>query len=142
MKTIKEKLILLFVIVIFTFTACSSESSESKIISNAKEIIDKDLADDISINKCLYNEDENAVYLKFYSFEHGNDEAIIFLDDNSVFYESINSTIEDDDYEKQIEYGDYAVLMYQLTVNGGDEKWTEIEINNSLNHIWNHFLSI
>ncbi len=130
MKTIKEKLILLFVIVIFTFTACSSESSESKIISNAKEIIDKDLADDISINKCLYNEDENAVYLKFYSFEHGNDEAIIFLDDNSVFYESINSTIEDDDYEKQIEYGDYAVLMYQLTVNGGDEKWTEIEINN------------
>lgn len=130
MKTIKEKLILLFVIVIFTFTACSSESSEGKIISNAKEIIDKDLADDISINKCLYNEDENAVYLKFYSFEHGNDEAIIFLDDNSVFYESINSTIEDDDYEKQIEYGDYAVLMYQLTVNGGDEKWTEIEINN------------
>ncbi len=130
MKTIKEKLILLFVIVIFTFTACSSESSEGKIISNAKEIIDKDLADDISINKCLYNEDENAVYLKFYSFEHGNDEAIIFLNDNSVFYESINSTIEEDDYEKQIEYGDYAVLMYQLTVNGGDEKWTEIEINN------------
>lgn len=130
MKTIKEKLILLFVIVIFTFTACSSESSEGKIISNAKEIIDKDLADDISINKCLYNEDENAVYLKFYSFEHGNDEAIIFLNDNSVFYESINSTIEEDDYEKQIEYGDYVVLMYQLTVNGGDEKWTEIEINN------------
>ena len=131
MKTIKEKLILLFVIVIFTFTACSSESSEGKIISNAKEIIDKDLADDISINKCLYNEDENAVYLKFYSFEHGNDEAIIFLDDNSVFYESINSTIEDDDYEKQIEYGDYAVLMYQLTVNGGDEKWVEIELQSN-----------
>lgn len=54
--------------------------------------------------------------------------SIEFLDNNSVFYESINSTIEDDDYDKQIEYGDYAVLMYQLTVNGVDEKW--IEINN------------
>lgn len=30
----------------------------------------------------------------------------------------------------QIEYGDYVVLMYKLIVNGGDEKWTEIEINN------------
>lgn len=131
MKTIKAKLILLFVMIFFTFTACGTESSESKIISNAKEIIDADLSDDISINKCLYNEGENAVYLKFYSFEHGNDEAIIFLDNNSVFYESINSTIEDDDYDKQIEYGDYAVLMYQLTVNGGDEKWIEIELQNN-----------
>lgn len=113
--------------IFFAFTACGTESSESKIISNAKEIVNNDLTDDISVNKCLYNEDKNAVYLKFYSFEHGNDEAIIFLDNNSVFYESINSTIEDDDYDKQIEYGDYAVLMYQLTVNGGDGKWIEID---------------
>lgn len=130
MKTIKAKLILLIVIIVFAFTACSSKSSESKIISNTKEIIDKDLSDDVSINKCLYNKEENAVYLEFYSFDHGNDEAIIFLNDNSVFYESINSTIEDDDYDKQIEYGDYTVLMYQLTVNGGDEQWIEIEIDN------------
>lgn len=130
MKTIKAKLILLIVIIVFAFTACSSESSESKIISNAKEIIDKDLSDDVSINKCLYNKEENAVYLEFYSFDHGNDEAIILLDDNSVFYESIYSTIKEDDYDKQIEYGDYAVLIYQLAVNGGDEKWAEIEINN------------
>lgn len=130
MKTIKAKLILLFVIIFLTFTACGAESYESKIISNAKEIVNNDLTDDISINKCLYNKDKNAVYLKFYSFEHGNDEAIIFLDDNSVFYESIYSTIKEDDYEKIIEYGDYALLMYQLTVNDGDEKWTEIEINN------------
>ena len=130
MKTVKAKLILLFAIVVFTFTACGSESSENKIISSAKEIIDKDLTDDISINKCLYNEEANAVYLKFYSFEHGNDEAIILFDDNSIFYESINSTIEDDDYEKQIEYGDYTVLMYQIIVNGTDDQWTEIKINN------------
>lgn len=130
MKTIKTKLVLLFVTIVLTFTACGSESSESKIISNAKDIVDRDLSDDVSINKCLYNEKANAVYLKFYSFERGNDEAIILLDDNSIFYESINSTIEDDDYEKQIEYGDYAVLMYQIAVNGSDEQWTEIEINN------------
>ena len=57
------------------------------------------------------------------------------MDDNSVFYESIYSTIKEDDYDKQIEYGDYAVLIYQLTVNGDDEQWTEFEINNWLNHI-------
>lgn len=100
MKTIKAKLILLFVMIFFTFTACGAESSESKIISNAKEIVEADLSDGISINKCLYNEGENAVYLKFYSFEHGNDEAIILFDDNSVFYEGVYSTIKEDDYDK------------------------------------------
>ncbi len=128
MKTIKAKLILLIVTIILIFTACGSESSGSKIISNAKDIVDKDLSDNISINACLYNEEANAVYLKFYSFEHGNDEAIILLDDNSVFYEGIFSTIEDDDYDKVIEYGDYTVMKYQIENN--DEHWTEIEINN------------
>lgn len=128
MKTIKAKLILLIVTIILIFTACGSESSGSKIISNAKDIVDKDLSDNISINACLYNEEANAVYLKFYSFEHGNDEAIILLDDNSVFYEGIFSTIKDDDYDKVIEYGDYTVMKYQIENN--DEHWTEIEINN------------
>ena len=128
MKTIKAKLILLVVTVILVFTACGSESSESKIISNAKEIFDKDLSDDISINTCLYNKETNAVYLKFYSFEHGNDEAIILLDDSSVFYEGIYSTIKDDDYGKIIEYGDYTIMKYQIENN--DEKWTEIENSN------------
>ena len=128
MKTIKAKLILLIVTIILIFTACGSESSGSKIISNAKDIVDKDLSDNISINACLYNEEANAVYLKFYSFEHGNDEAIILLDDNSVFYEGIFSTIEEDDYDKVIEYGDYTVMKYQIENN--DEHWTEIEINN------------
>lgn len=130
MKTTKAKLILLFVMIFFTFTttACGTEPSESKIISNAKEIIDADLSDDISINKCLYNEGENAVYLKFYSFEHGNDEAIILLDDNLVFYEGVYSTIKEDDYDKVIEYGDYTIMKYQI--DNSDEKWIEIEINN------------
>lgn len=128
MKTIKAKLILLIATIVLTFTACGSESSESKIISNAKEIVDKDLSDDISINTCLYNKETNAVYLKFYSFEHGNDEAIILLDDSSVFYEGIYSTIKDDDYDKIIEYGDYTIMKYQIENN--DEKWTEIGNSN------------
>lgn len=130
MKIIKAKLVLLFVMIVFTFTttACETESYESKIISNAKEIIDVDLSDDISINKCLYNEGENAVYLKFYSFEHGNDEAIILLDDNSVFYEGVYSTIKEDDYDKVIEYGDYTIMKYQI--DNSDEKWIEIELQN------------
>lgn len=129
MKTIKVKLILLFVMIFFTFTSCGTESSESKIISNAKEIIDADLSDDISINKCLYNEGENAVYLKFYSFEHGNDEAIILIDDNSIFYEGIYSTIKEDDYDKIIEYGDYTIMKYQI--DNSDEKWVEIELQSN-----------
>ena len=67
-----------------------------------------------STNTCLYNKETNAVYLKFYSFEHGNDEAIILLDDSSVFYEGIYSTIKDDDYDKIIEYGDYTIMKYQI----------------------------
>jgi len=128
MKATKTKLTLLFVIIVFMFTACNSNSSESNIISNAKEIVDKDLSDDISINACLYNKEVNAVYLKFYSFEHGNDEVIILLDDNSVFYEGIYSTIEDNDYDKVIEYGDYTIMKYQIENN--DENWIEVDVSN------------
>ena len=32
------------------------------------------------------------------------------LDDNSVFYEGIYSTIKEDDYDKIIEYGDYTIM--------------------------------
>jgi len=128
MKTIKAKLVLLFVTIVLTFTACGSELSESKIVSNAKDIVDKDLSDDISINLCLYNEEANAVYFKFYSTNHGDDEAIILLDDNSIFYERIFLTIKDDDYDKIIEYGDYTIMKYQIVNNDG--QWTEITVSN------------
>ena len=81
----KTKLILL-VIISIVLTACSSVN---KIDVTSKNLINEDLSDNISINKCLYNEESNAVYVKFYSFEHGNDEAIILLDDDSIFYSSI-----------------------------------------------------
>ena len=119
----KTKLILL-VIISIVLTACSSVN---KIDVTSKNLINEDLSDNISINKCLYNEESNAVYVKFYSFEHGNDEAIILLDDNSIFYSSIYSMIEEDDYDKTIEYGDYALMMYEIENDNDD--WVEVELS-------------
>ena len=120
----KTKLILLFVIISITSSACSSGN---KIDITSKNLINEDLSDDISINKCLYNEESNAVYVKFYSFEHGNDEAIILLDDNSIFYSSVYSTIKEDDYDKIIEYGDYTLMMYEIT--NDSDNWVEVELS-------------
>ena len=120
----KTKLILLFVIISITLSACSSGN---KIDITSKNLINEDLSDDISINKCLYNEDSNAVYVKFYSFEHGNDEAIILLDDNSIFYSSVYSTIKEDDYDKIIEYGDYTLMMYEIASDS--DNWVEVELS-------------
>ena len=120
----KTKLILLFVIFSITLSACSSGN---KIDITSKNLINEDLSDDISINKCLYNEESNAVYVKFYSFEHGNDEAIILLDDNSIFYSSVYSTIKEDDYDKVIEYGDYTLMMYEIA--NDNEDWVDVELS-------------
>ena len=120
----KTKLILLFVIISITLSACSSVN---KIDVTSKNLINEDLSDDISINKCLYNEESNAVYVKFYSFEHGNDEAIILLDDNSIFYSSVYSTIKEDDYDKVIEYGDYTLMMYEIASDS--DNWVEVELS-------------
>ena len=120
----KTKLILLFIIISITLSACSSGK---KIVVTSKNLINEDLSDDISINKCLYNEESNAVYVKFYSFEHGNDEAIILLDDNSIFYSSVYSTIKEDDYDKVIEYGDYTLMMYEIA--NDNEDWVDVELS-------------
>ena len=120
----KTKLILLLAIISITLSACSSVN---KIDVTSKNLINEDLSDDISINKCLYNEESNAVYVKFYSFEHGNDEAIILLDDNYIFYSSVYSTIKEDDYDKIIEYGDYTLMMYEITSDS--DNWVEVELS-------------
>lgn len=120
----KTKLILLFVIISITLSACSSGN---KIDIISKNLINEDLSDDISINKCLYNEESNAVYVKFYSFKHGNDEAIILLDDNSIFYSSVYSTIKEYDYDKIIEYGDYTLMMYEIASDSNN--WVEVELS-------------
>ena len=120
----KTKLILLLVIISITLSACSSGN---KIDIISKNLLNEDLSYDISINKCLYNEKSNAVYVKFYSFEHGNDEAIILLDDDSIFYSSVYSMIKEDDYNKIIEYGDYTLMMYEIE-NGNDD-WVDVELS-------------
>ena len=120
----KTKLILLFVIISITLSACSSGN---KIDAISKSLINKDLSDNISINKCLYNEESNATYVKFYSFKHGDDEAIILLDDNSIFYSSVYSTIKEDYYDKIIEYGDYTLMMYEIA--NDNEDWVEVELS-------------
>ena len=120
----KTKLILLLVIISITLSACSSGN---KIDIISKNLINEDLSYDISINKCLYNEKSNAVYVKFYSFEHGNDEAIILLNDNSIFYSSVYSTIKEDDYDKIIEYGDYTLMMYEIA--NDNEDWVDVELS-------------
>ena len=111
-------------IISITLFACSSEN---KIGTISKNLINEDLSDDISINECLYNEEINAVYVKFYSFEHGNDEAIILLDDNSIFYSSVYSTIEEDNYDKIIEYGDYAIMINQIASD--NDNWIEVKLS-------------
>ena len=120
----KTKLILLLAIISITLSACSSVN---KIDIISKNLINEDLSDDISINKCLYNEESNAVYVKFYSFKHGNDEAIILLDDNSIFYSSVYSTIKEYDYDKIIEYGDYTLMMYEIASDS--DNWVEVELS-------------
>ena len=120
----KTKLILLFAIIFITLSGCSSKN---KIDTTSKDLINKDLSDDISINKCLYNKEYNAVYVKFYSFKHGNDEAIILLDDNSIFYSSVYSTIKEYDYDKIIEYGDYILMMYEIASDS--DNWVEVELS-------------
>ena len=119
----RTKLIFL-VIISIVLTACSSVN---KIDVTSKNLINEDLSDDISINKCLYNEESNAVYVKFYSFDHGNDEAIIILDDKSIFYSSVYSTIKEDDYDKIIEYGDYTLMMCEIA--SGNDNWVEVELS-------------
>lgn len=46
---------------------------------------------------------------------------------NNIYYGGVYSTIETDDYNKQIEYGDYTIWTYQIS--SGDEDWAEINDN-------------
>ena len=126
MKKMKTKMIILLAVVTFTLCACSSTDN---IATNAKNIVEEDISEDISVNKCLYNKEANASYLNFYSTNHGEDEAIILFNDDSIFYESVYSAIDNNDYDKIIEYGDYTTMMYQINVNGTCNDWVEVELS-------------
>lgn len=123
-KRVKVIFTAILSISIIMLSACGTSN---KNINTAKSIIDSDLSDDVDINKCMLNADINVLYVKFYSFEHGNDDAFILLDNNKIYYGGVYSTIKEDDYDKQIEYGDYAIWSYQIS--SGDNNW--IELNNN-----------
>lgn len=90
-------------------------------------MIENDLSNSVSIYYCTYNEDSNFAYIKFHSDELGNDESLIDFSDNKIYYESVYSSIDKNDYDKIIEYGDYATSIYQI--QSGSEDWKEIEIS-------------
>ena len=66
-------------------------------------------------------------YVKFHSDNNGNDEALIDFENNKIYYESVYSSINENDYDKIIEYGDYVTSIYQI--QSGGEDWKEIEIS-------------
>lgn len=123
----KKRTLLPCILISFVLSACSS--SNSNIATKAESVIENDISEDITVNKCLYNKDANAAYLDFYSTNYGEDEAIILFDDDSIFYESVYSTIDNNDYDKIIEYGDYTTMMYQINVNGANSDWVEIKLS-------------
>lgn len=111
-------------LLILLLTGC--EGSKENIISKSKNIIEQDLGTDCNIGQCYYNEEVNVAYIKFFSMSNGEDDAVIMLDDNTIYYGSVYSTIKEDDYDKIIEYGDYA--LYSSQVNLNDEDWVELDV--------------
>ncbi len=124
----KKKLIILCVIIIVVLCGCSL--SKNNIVTKSQKIIEEDLSDNISIDYCMYNSKENMAYLKFYSDRNGNDKALIKFDDNKIYYESVCSRINKNDYDKIIEYGDYILVNYQILNNNNDD-WQEIDTGNN-----------
>ena len=48
------------------------------------------------------------------------------LNNVSIYYESVYSSIDKNDYDKIIEYGDYTTAIYQIQNN--DKQWSELPI--------------
>lgn len=119
------QIVIIATLSVFSFSGCGS--NKENIYTISKSIIDKDLSDDVSVHNCYYYEDKNASYITFYSFNHGEDDAVVLLDSNTVYYGSVFSQIKEEDYDKIIEYGDYA--LYSDQVSSGDEDWIEVNIS-------------
>ena len=119
----KKSLFIICVIFCFILTSCNLKKD---IISNAKEIIEQDSSDEISIYSCVYNKENQMAYIKFHSDNNGNDEALIDFKNNKIYYESVYSSINEKDYDKIIEYGDYTISIYEI--QSDNKNWKEIEI--------------
>lgn len=121
------KLKSIFITALVSLSLCSCSSGDS-VYKTAKNTISDNLSEKITINKCCYSQELNAVYVDFSSSKHGDDIAFITLDDNNVYYESVYNSIDISDYDKIKENKDalnysteYAILSYQFNVNGGWE---------------------
>lgn len=106
----------------FTLTSIINENGQ--VVTPSGNLID--LSNSVSIYYCAYNEDSNFAYIKFHSDELGNDESLIDFSDNKIYYGSVYSSIDKNDYDKIIEYGDYTTAIYQIQNN--DKQWSELPI--------------
>lgn len=121
----KKCVYIIFVFLCIFLTSCNSKKTD--IIDNAKKMIEQDSSDEVSIYYCIYNNKKQMAYVKFHSDNNGNDEALIDFENNKIYYESVYSSINENDYDKIIEYGNYTISIYQM--QSGDEDWQEIEIS-------------
>lgn len=72
----KHKKIFITTLIIISMIITGCGASSDNITNNIKTLIDKDLSDDVSIYECLYNEKVNSVYIRFFSFNRGDDNRI------------------------------------------------------------------
>ena len=122
----EQKIASIIYVFIIVLSLCGCGNSSNNIVEKSKKMIENDLSNSISIYYCTYNEDSNFAYIKFHSDELGNDESLIDFSDNKIYYESVYSSIDKNDYDKIIEYGDYTTAIYQIQNN--DKQWSELPI--------------
>ena len=106
--------VVLVVVAIFVFNGGNS------IVKTSEKLIEDDLGTSISVKDVYYNEDEEVCVVKFVS-KGETDFAMIFLEDESIYYESVLDTLTDPfDY---ILYGYDVVMVYNaLEEKNGWEK--------------------
>ena len=121
-----KKIVNIIYFFIIILSLCGCENSSNNIVEKSKKMIENDLSNSVSIYYCTYNEYSNFEYIKFHSDELGNDESLIDFSDNKIYYESVYSSIDKNDYDKIIEYGDYTTAIYQIQNNG--KQWSELPI--------------
>lgn len=121
-----KKIASIIYVFIIVLSLCGCGNSSNNIVEKSKKMIENDLLNNVSIYYCTYNEDSNFAYIKFHSDELGNDESLIDFSNNKIYYESAYSSIDKNDYDKIIEYGDYTTAIYQIQNN--NKQWSELPI--------------
>lgn len=107
-----------------TLTSCGAEKTVSAM---AAEAIEQDLGGEIDLSACKYCEEKKMIYVAFDAAGLGDDQAVLVLDEegavSKIMYQHIYDTIENEDHEKNKQYGDFALAMND--VNMGDDRWLD-----------------